>query len=517
MQRVTLRYVAPGLLSAALLLSACAIQSSPEGAEPIVAATSGTVASSATSSAPAPAPTEMRLSDGTVIANAKVVPQHVINLGFELDGMVSELNVKPGDTVSVGQVLGSLDTRRLVLEVEQARAELAEARANYERLTDGVSDSELAQGRAQVDEARARLAVQEATVTKQDLDAARAQLREARANEAQLRTGPRAVDVAALQAAVDQARARLQTREDGLAADKLRIELQVERAANELRDAQDAYSRIYWANQNGSNDGSELSQGEIDAEATAKRAVENAEKRRDELLLTLEEARKAEVTERDTYQADLREAEARLDRVFAPVLPDQIAAAEKQVARAQADLAKLEGAVRNANLDVSSAELRQAEAALASLMADPRTSDLAVAEARVTRAEVQLKQVELDVERGQVRSPIAGTVAGVLIEPGQVAKSGNTAIVVADLSAWQLTTADLNELSVSQIREDDPVRITFFALPGLELVGKVAYIETMGRESGIGTSYTVTVIPDTWDKRLRWNMSAQVMFSATMP
>jgi HlyD family secretion protein len=161
--------------------------------------------------------------------------------------------------------------------------------------------------------------------------------------------------------------------------------------------------------------------------------------------------------------------------------------------------------------------LRQAEAALAQLTADPRTSELAIAEARVTRAEVQLKQAELDVERGQVRSPIAGTVAGVTAEPGQVAKGGGTVIVVADLSSWQLTTADLNELSVSQIRENDPVRINFFALPGLELTGKVAYIETMGRESGVGTSYTVTVIPDTWDDRLRWNMSAQVVFSATMP
>jgi HlyD family secretion protein len=515
MKRTMLRTLAPALLGGALVLAGCA-QATPEVAEPTAATTS---AAAAPTSGPAPVPTEgsVRLADGTVLANAKVLPVHVVDLGFEAGGVVADIAVQPGDKVSAGQVLGSLDTRNLALEVEGAKAQLAEARANYDRLTEGATPAELAQAKAAVAEAQARLEAQQAAVSEKEIAAAEAQLREARAAQAQLLAGPRAEDIAALQAAVDNARSRLQTRADALAAEKARRELQVEQVANQLRNAQDEYSRIQWANRNVSEDPAKLPQGAIDAEAAAKRAMENAERDLDEARLSLEEARKAEVTETATYQAELREAEARLNQVLAPALPADKAAADKAVAEAQARLDQLRGKGRSSNIAISVAELDQAQAGLNRLIEDPQTSLLAVAEARVAAAEVQLKQAELAIERAQVRSPIDGTVASISVEPGQVVDDRSPAMVVADLTSWQLVTADLNELSVSQIRENDPVQVTFYALPGLQLTGKVKYIETIGRESGVGTSYTVTVIPDNWDERLRWNMSAQVVFSAAVP
>lgn len=511
MKRTLLRRALPGLLAGALLLTACA-DTTAEQAAPTAEPARPT---SAAAAGPLPVPTEgsMRLSDGTVVANGRVLPAQVISMSFEIAGVFSDLQVKPGDAVTAGQVLGSLDTRQLALRVDEARAQLAEARAAYEQLTAGVGEADLQRAQAQIDAAQARLAAEANEVTAKDLEAAEARLREARASAAQLSAGPLKEDIALLQSQVDVARSRLDTRRDALAAEKLRVELQVERAANDLRVAQDNYSRVYWANQNGGSDGSTLTQDEIDAEALAKRVMENAEARLGEVQLTLEEARKREATELETYQAELRQAETRLNRLLLPADQQAIARADRLVAEAQAELERLKGLARQNNLDALSAEVRQAEATLADLLADPRTSDLAIAEARIARAEVGLKQAELDVEQASLRAPISGVVADIDIEPGQVVNAGIPVLVLADTSSWRIATADLNEMSVSQVREGDEVTITFFAAPDLRLAGKVSYIETIGRESGLGTSYTVFITPDSWDERLRWNMSAQVTFA----
>ncbi|MGB9632673.1 MAG: efflux RND transporter periplasmic adaptor subunit, partial [Chloroflexaceae bacterium] len=79
-----------------------------------------------------------------------------------------------------------------------------------------------------------------------------------------------------------------------------------------------------------------------------------------------------------------------------------------------------------------------------------------------------------------------------------------------DMSNWKIETEDLTELSIVRIREGDPVTITFDALPGFELPGKVAQIKPMGENRQGDVVYTVVVIPDRWDERLRWNMTATV-------
>lgn len=501
------------LLSGSLLVSGCAAtapSTQEAAAEPTAAATTRPAA---TAMPTVPAGTGgTRLSDGTVIASGRVLPEHAVDLSFEVDGVVGEIMVQPGDTVTAGQPLATLDQRNLQLNVEEAKAQLAEAKANYEQLIAGSSDFEIQRARAEVAEARARLNINTQSVTTQELASARAELKEAQMRLDRLKSGPRSEDVAIFQAELDSAQSRLQTRKDTLAAEKLRIESQLERAANDLRNRQDMYSRIYWANQAKRDANATLTQEEVDAEAAALRAVESSEAYVNEVRLTLEEAIKNEVTEIQTYEADVREAEARLSRVLVGPLPDEIAAAELRVREAEVSLSNLSSPERRFAGEALEAAVLQAEADLAELLADPATSELAIAEARVTRADVQLKQAELDLDRLMVRSPINGIVAAISVSTGQVTQSGARAFVVADLSRWKIVAADLNELNISQIREGDPVVMTFFAIPGLELPGRVARVETIGRTTDLGTSYNVTITPDSWDERLRWNMSTQVVF-----
>lgn len=496
---------------AAVALGACSLQPAPTpGAESSTQITpvATTAATQAAPTAQAASSGATRTRDGQVIVNARVEPASSAAVSFVELGVVAEVFVKPGDLVEAGDILAQLDARSTELSIKEAEAALQAARANYEQLLEGASPAQVAAAHADLDRARAQLQQRLTSVTPQDIAAAKAELQEARAVLAKLQTGPKSEDIQILQAELDNARAFLQSVRDSLSAEKNRTAERVEQLANEVRNRQDNYERIYWYNENKGRDN--LTQSDIDAEAAALRALENAESQLVQAQLTYEEAQKDEITGIQRAEAGVVEAEARLNRLFLPPDPDQLAAAQKRIARAEAELARLTGANYVANIQIAEAGVAEAEARIAELLSDPSNSHISEAEADVLRAEIRLEQEKLALERLTLRAPISGTVAQVNTKPGDRIKADNVPFVIADLNEWQIKTDNLNELDIVYVREGDKAVVTFFALPGFELPGTVSYIETMGRAGDVGTVYTVFIKPDHWDERLRWNMTATV-------
>lgn len=446
-----------------------------------------------------------------VIAEARVVPVSTVSLAFEIGGVVAEVFVKEGDSVQVGAPLARLDTRELHLRVEQAQVNLEQAQAEYDRLLEGATPEQIAAAEAELARARGQLQATLGGVTQADLAAARAELESARARLAELLNGPSASEIEASQAAVDQARINLQQQRDLLSQAKVNAELNLERAANALRNAQDAYSRIYWDNREMECLPIELPQEARDREAAALRAVRDAEIALAQAQLALEQARQAEITGIATAEAALRSAEAHHEQLLSPPTADAIAAAQAQIVAAEARLARLTSDERAGAIASARAAVRASEARLAELRATPTDATLAAAAARVRGAEVVLKQAQLALERATLTAPISGTVVELNLKVGEVPSATAPAIILADLSRWQLETSDLTELSVVQVREGDPVRITFDALPDFELPGTVKQIKPMGRNRQGDIVYTVVITPNDWDERLRWNMTATVV------
>ena len=81
---------------------------------------------------------------------------------------------------------------------------------------------------------------------------------------------------------------------------------------------------------------------------------------------------------------------------------------------------------------------------------------------------------------------------------------------IADTSTWQVETTDLTEINVVNVKEGDPVTITLDAISGLELTGKVQRIKGFGENKQGDIVYTIVVVLDKQDERLRWNMTAKV-------
>lgn len=198
-----------------------------------------------------------------------------------------------------------------------------------------------------------------------------------------------------------------------------------------------------------------------------------------------------------------------------PVLAAQ-AALDEQTTREAKEVAESNG------WDTSDYEFTQAkyallvakwEAALEKLNQYPdgvAVEEIKLAEARVATAEKRLAAAEAGVKNMELRSPVAGTVVYLDLKPGQVALPGAVVAAVADLSVWQVKTIDLNETDVTKVEVGDMAVVTFDALPGVELTGKVAGVSAYGQNRLGETVYTVTIQLDKADSRLRWNMTAVV-------
>jgi HlyD family secretion protein len=442
------------------------------------------------------------------VVEARLVPVNAISMSFEVGGVVREVLVEEGDIVSAGDPLVRLDSRASELKVLAARADFEAALADRNLAAAGATPATVEQQQARLERARAALALAQAEVTRQDVTAIERRVEKARLLLERLEAGPNKEELSEAQESLAQAQLALQAASNRFSSEKTRQELEVKDYANRLRDYQDAYRLIQTANQQKG----EFEPGDAEREAVALRAVENATRDLQEQRVLLEQARRTEELSIHAAESGVRAAEARLRRLTGSPDADEIAAARAERASAEADLTRAEGEPRSRALELAEAEVRMAEADFARITEAPRPVDLAVFDARVKKAEAQLKQAELAVEQATLRAPADATIAALNLRPGEaVSPETRGVVVLGDLSAWELETEDLSELSVADIREGDRVTIGFYALPDLKIPGTVTRIRPLGTATtGSETTFALAITPDESDARLRWNMTANV-------
>ena len=183
-------------------------------------------------------------------------------------------------------------------------------------------------------------------------------------------------------------------------------------------------------------------------------------------------------------RAQIKESQATLDRLHEPATASEIAEAEAMVRQVEAELELLKAGARSEDLDAGAAAVERARAAL-------------------ERAEAGLADTEL-------RAPFAGTLALLYVREGELATAGVPVAALADLSSWEIETDDLTELDIVGVEEGDRVSLTFDAIPGLELPGRVLRVKPLGEEKLGDVTYTVVVVPEEEDPRLKWRMTAVV-------
>ncbi|MCS7259569.1 MAG: efflux RND transporter periplasmic adaptor subunit [Anaerolineae bacterium] len=366
----------------------------------------------------------------TINASGRIEPRHEVRVEFGISGVVAEVFVKRGQHVTKGTLLARLRTDDLELAVRRAEVELARARAQLEQLYEPPDEVDVAAARAEVARAQAQLEA--------------------------LRAAPHPKDLESAQAAVASARANLKRVLKGLDENEITVRAaQLRRAEIALKQAQWAYDQIaYRGDVGASPQAAQLEQATIDYEAA-----------KANYLLAAKGADEAD-----------------------------IAAAEAQVAQAEAALDRLVRGPSEAEQKAAEAQLAQAEAALHRLLRKPSPNEVTIAQAAVDAAQLAVEQARVNLASALLVAPIDGVVTESNLKVGENSTPGRAqGVVISDLSAYRITV-EVDEVDIGRVRVGQKVAIAVDAFPDARLQGMVAEIAPRATSAAGGVvSYQVTI------------------------
>lgn len=218
------------------------------------------------------------------------------------------------------------------------------------------------------------------------------------------------------------------------------------------------------------------------------------------------------VQERDAAAAEVRIAEANLEKASADLERRQLLYDQGAVTREELDRYKT-------NLEVAKNQLQAAQARLSLLEAGGRPEAIAAARAEVERSRAVLKATEAVLQDLKIYSPITGVVVAKNYQEGEFVQIGSSVATVADLShLWikvYVATDDLPAVKLGQ-----KVHFTVSGDPTVYR-GKVNWISPKGeytpktiqtRQERANVVFAVKIGIDNGRGRLKPGMPADVTF-----
>jgi HlyD family secretion protein len=473
---VNQRLITTSLLAGALAIGLAACGAAPAETAPTAAA-QATAAPIATA-VPAPTVAAPEITLG-ISGIGEIKAAQDADLVFQAQGTVATVNVEEGALVKKGDLLAILDTRAFDQQLHQAEAGLANAKAQQDALTEAPRTADAA--------------------------AAAAQVRQAQAQINALRQGAKDPDRAQVQSGLTAAQINLQATKDRLSLAKTQADAQVQQGALALTQAQARYAQAkeYW--QTVQDTGNDPVVPSTTNSATGKKSPN-----------------KLSDGQRANYYSNFVQAEAALHQAEQGLQLAQqaaegarqseisgIAAAEQQLAQAQASIDKLNLPPDSAQLASAQAGLAQAQAAQAKLTQAPRDAQTAAAAAGVAQAQAALELAQITREHAEIRAPFDGVVALVNVDPGDPSTTvGQPAIKVVDISALHLD-AQISDIDIGQVTVGQAAEVRADARPDTVYKGKVSYIAPTATTTGAIRTYLVRVTLDEQDGLLA-GMSARV-------
>lgn len=187
----------------------------------------------------------------------------------------------------------------------------------------------------------------------------------------------------------------------------------------------------------------------------------------------------------------------------------QLAAAQAGYNAAQARVAQIYSSkdddlrAAQARLNGAIAQRDAAQAQLNLLKAGSTPEQIDAAKARVAQAQAALDETVL-------LAPFDGTITEMLTRVGELVGPGPRVASLADLTLWEVDTDDLSEVDVVNVQPGAAASIKVDALPDVSLTGQVKSIVPRSIVKRGDVTYTVKVVVNNPDPRLKWGMTAFV-------
>ena len=382
--------------------------------------------------------------------NAVMQPGSEYAVMPRLEGELETLEVEVGDQVKKGQLLAKIDAEMYHFELEQARAQLKAAEAEFARLEGGATDEELAQVAAQVEEARISVAgARDEVGFAEDIYDERT---------------PDDMELEQVKNELEQAKIQLEL-----------TEKEVEQAELAYQEAEDNYQRM--------------------ASLFAAGAI--SEQQYQEIKTGREQAE----TQLEMAKTGLRQAEIAVDgaksfRDMTVDLYDFRVEEERMLSQT------------NTQYKAAMAALEGAEAMLAEVERGPTEEDLKAAQAQVEQARIGLDMARTVYDDVEITAPAEGTIAQIEMEAGELVAPGNPLFFIINL-AEVVATTNVNAQYVGLLETGESAEVNVNGLPEDDFTGRISFIPPMAGEQG---GFPVEVTVPNLEGKIRAGMRGKVEF-----
>jgi HlyD family secretion protein len=336
-------------------------------------------------------------------------------------GELVKLLVDEGDAVKEGQTLARIDSKQFEIQMNQAQADLASAKAGYEKSSSLAfvnSETDFKQAKSNVD--RLQAALKQATV------------------DLQLQTKQADVQIKKADADLRIAKARL------------------EAAVSGTREQEKEQAKVRTEN--------------------AKRNLERLTALLKDEMVSQDQVEAAQL-QYDIYSAQLSLLEEGVRKEDIEVLKAQVETAEASLQSAQDNKMLID--IKQASLEAANAQVENAQAAYEQMAVAKDAStwekDLAQAEASLKRAQAALESAQQHLDDTIIKAPISGVIAQRFLDKGDTASPTRPFVNIIDMDVVKVT-AKIPERDIGSIKVGQTAVVKPDAYPGESFSGTVVNI-----------------------------------------
>lgn len=433
----------------------------------------------------------------SVSGSGQVSASNQADIKTNASGKVLKLNIKTGQEVKMGAILAQLDSKEAQKTLKNAQIDLTNARISLEKLKRGTSDTDLKTAQLQLESAKNSLTeaqnnlIQVQQNIALDLETANTNaknsLRDAY-NTADDIINRQLTDIITVyndyeidltfnttdeQAKINaknawpKATAAVNKLKDLVAqldVTGLKVDSQTGAAIGYLTDIDNLLQYINEA----STEAVITSSFTASDVNSTKNTLNSARNSINTSISDLENKKQAITTQINTNQNNLT-------------------AAQNKITSAQNSLAQTQNSYDNKVAGTDPLDIRSQELA-------------------VSQREIAVQNAQDALADYTVRAPFDGIIAAVNISEGDET-SANTALATI-ITKQQLVEIALNEVDASKVKISQKASLTFDAIDGLEITGKIIDIDTIGTVTQGVVSYNAKIGLDTQDDRIKPGMSA---------
>ena len=157
--------------------------------------------------------------------------------------------------------------------------------------------------------------------------------------------------------------------------------------------------------------------------------------------------------------------------------------------------------------------IEEKELSLADLKAGADKLEIRAKKITIQQKEDALLDAQQSLADCYLYAPFDGVIASVDVKKGDTVSSSAVATIITKQKIAEIA---LNEVDIAQVKEEQKANITFDAIENLNITGEVAELDTLGTVSQGVVSYTVKVVFDTQDERVKPGMSVSVAIITDM-